>query len=95
MFVAAFHLRCRSLLRGNILVLGSLTTAFFLAHFPHNRATLFLILPTVAAAYGMYETTRCLGRRWSLHHASVLLCLYMDILSLTMILFLLLYPYMQ
>jgi len=95
MFVAAFHIRCRSLLRGNFLVLGSLIIAFVIARFPHNRATLFLILPTVAAGYGMYETTRCLGRRWSMYHASVLLCLYMDILSLTMILFLLLYPYMQ
>ena len=95
MFVAAFHLRCRSLLRGNFLVLGSLVAAFLLAHFPNNRATLFLIIPAVAAAYGMYETTRCLERHWSLFHASVLMCLYMDILSLTMILFLLLYPYMQ
>lgn len=95
MFVAAFHLRAHSLLRGNLLVLGSLFVALVIAHFPHNRPTLFLILPAVVAAYGMYDTLRCLGRRWNLYHAGVMLCVYMDMLSLTMILFLLLYPYMH
>jgi hypothetical protein len=95
MFVAAFHLRARSLLRGNLVVLGSLFLALVIARFPHNRPTLFLIFPAAAAFYGMYDTLRCLGRRWSMYHAGVLLCVYMDILSLTMILFLLLYPYMQ
>ncbi len=95
MFVAALHLRSRSLLRGNFLVLGSLFIALVIARFPHNRATLFLLAPTLAASYGTYDTLRCLRPRWSAYHAGVLLCIYMDILSLTMILFLLLYPYMQ
>jgi len=95
MFVAAFHPRARSLLRGNLLVLGSLFVALTIAHMQDHRPTLFLILPTAAAFYGMYDTLRCLGRRWSMYHAGVMVCVYMDILSLTMILFLLLYPYMQ
>lgn len=95
MFVAAFHPRARSLLRGNLLVLGSLFVALTITHMQHNRPTLLLILPVAAAFYGMYDTLRCLGRRWSMYHAGVMICVYMDILSLTMILFLLLYPYMQ
>jgi hypothetical protein len=95
MSVAALHFRSRSLLRGNFLVLGSLLLALILAHFPHNRRTLYLILPTLAAMYGTYDTLRCLRPRWSMYHAGVMLCIYMDILALTMILFLLLYPYMQ
>lgn len=95
MSVTVFHLRSRSLLRANFLVLGSLVAALIIAQFPHNRATLYLILPTLGALYGTYDTLRCLRLRWSAYHAGVMLCVYMDILSLTMILFLLLYPYMQ
>lgn len=95
MFVPALHIRSRSLLRGNVLVLTSLVVALILGHFPHNRATLLIILPAVVALFGTFETVRCLGLRWSIYHAGVMLCLYMDVLSLTMIFFLLLYPYMQ
>jgi len=90
---AVFHLRSRSLLRGNLLVVGSLIAAFPLANFPHNRATLLLILPVLAALYGTWDTSRCLRQRWSLYHGAVLLLLYMDVMAVAMILFFLLYPY--
>jgi hypothetical protein len=33
-------------------------------------------------------------KRWSFYHGGVLLCLYMDLLAITLILFFLLYPYL-
>ncbi len=51
------------------------------------------MLPTLAALFGTWDTTRCLRARWSLYHGAVLLLLYMDVMALAMILFFLLYPY--
>jgi len=95
MLPAALNLYRKSLLRGSVFVLGSLFAAFRLADFPHNRATLLLILPAVIACVGTWETTRCMQRRWSFYHGGVLLLLYMDIMAIAMILFLLFYPYAQ
>ena len=92
---AFFDLRRKSLVRGSVLVLGSLWAAFRLADYPHNRATLLLILPFLIAAVGTWETVRCMQPRWSFYHGGVLLLLYMDIMTLAMILFLLCYPYAQ
>jgi hypothetical protein len=39
----------------------------------------------------MIETARCLSRKWSLHHAGVLILLYAELMSLAMVLFLWLY----
>jgi hypothetical protein len=36
----------------------------------------------------MVETARCLGRRWSLYHAGVLILLYSELMILAMVLFL-------
>ncbi len=88
-----FHLHQRSLARGNALVLGSLALTFWLSDFPHNRATPFLILPAITVILGTVDTARCMHRRWSLRHGTVLLCLYMDLMAATMVLFSLLYPY--
>jgi hypothetical protein len=93
MYPAIFHLRSRSLLRGTLLVVGSLIISFPLSNFPHNRATPLLIVPALAALFGTWDTTRCLRARWSLYHGAVLLLLYMDVMALAMILFFLLYPY--
>jgi hypothetical protein len=90
---ALFHLRSRSLLRGTLLVVVSLIVAFPLSDFPHNRATLMLILPSLAALFGTWDTSRCLRQHWSLYHGAVLLLLYMDVMAVAMILFFLLYPY--
>ena len=85
--------RIHSLLRGNILVLSSLTVALLLSDFPHNRATPLLVFPTMVAIAGTADTARCMQRRWSFYHAGVILCIYMDLMALCMVLFLLLYPY--
>lgn len=95
MSFAVFHPRSRSLLRGTLVVLLSLAVAFPISDFPHNRATLLLIFPSLAALYGSWDTTRCLRRRWSLYHGAVLLLLCMDVMALALIFFLLLYPYAE
>ena len=33
-------------------------------------------------------------RRWSFYHGGVILCLYMDLMAITLVLFFLLYPYL-
>ncbi len=88
-----FNLRRRSLIRGNALVFTSLMIAVFLSDFPHNRATLLLLLPVSFAIAGTAETLRCLQRRWSFYHAGVMLCVYMDLMAVSIIVFLLVYPY--
>jgi hypothetical protein len=40
----------------------------------------------------MVETARCLGRRWSLCHAGVLILLYSELMILALVLFLWIYP---
>ncbi|MGC2637026.1 MAG: permease [Acidobacteriaceae bacterium] len=93
MYNAVFNIRSRSLVRGTVVVLISLILALRWAGFPNFHPSLLLILPTLAAVYGTWETTRCLRRRWSLYHGGVLLLLYTDVLALALIVFLLLYPY--
>lgn len=81
------------MLRGTILVLGSLVMAFLLSGFPNARPSLLLVIPAALALYGTYDTSRCLRLRWSFYHGGVLLLLYTDVMALAMIFFLLLYPY--
>jgi hypothetical protein len=92
--LAAFlNPRHKSLVRGNLLVLGSLVAAFFLSDFPHNRPTLLLLLPVLFSVAGTADTVRCIRKRWSFYHGGVILCIYMDLMVVTMILVFLLYPY--
>ncbi len=88
-----FNPRFRSVVRGNVLVLVSLAAAFFLSDFPHNRATFLLAIPAVVSIAGTLDTIRCMQRRWSFYHGGVLLCIYMDLMAVSMILFFLFYPY--
>jgi hypothetical protein len=87
--------RSRSLLRGNLLVLGSLLAAFFLSDFPRNRPTLLLAIPALLSLFGTVDTVRCMKPRWSFYHGGVLLCIYMDLMAVSMIIFFFLYPYMH
>ncbi len=64
---AFFDPRRKSLLRGFVLVLGSLFAAFRLGDFPHNRATLLLLIPAVLACFGTWDTIRCMQRNWSFY----------------------------
>lgn len=90
---AVFNIRAPSLLRGTLLVLGSVVLALLCSGFPDERATAWLFLPALGALLGTVETTRCLQRKWSFYHGGVLLLLYADVLALALIVFLLLYPW--
>lgn len=90
-----FRLRRRSLLRGIILSLGALAASMRLAGFPdadHLHASPWQFLPVLAAACGMVETARCMGRKWSLYHAGVLILLYSELMILAMVVFFWVYP---
>ena len=93
MTAAILHLRRRSLARGTLVVLGSVLLTFWLSDFPHNRATPLLLLPTATVILGTIDTARCMRPRWDLYHGGVLLCLYMDLMAATIVLFSLVYPY--
>ncbi len=91
---ALFNPRQRSLIRANVLVLGSFFAAIPLSRFPHLQPSPLLILPALVALAGTADTIRCIRRRWCLYHGGVLFCIYMDLMVLSMIFFLLLYPYL-
>ncbi len=92
-FTALLNPRFRSLLRGSLLVLLSFPVALLLAHFPEDRPNPLLILPAIAALAGSIDHVRCMRSQWSWYHGGVLLCIYADLMVISMILFLLLYPY--
>jgi hypothetical protein len=82
-------------LRGILLSLAALAASMRLAGFPdaaHLHASNWQFLPVLAAVWGMVETGRCLGRKWSLHHAGVLILLYSELMILALAVFLCLYP---
>ena len=85
--------RRKSLVRANLLVFLSLIAAIVLSDFPRNRATLWLIVPTVCILAGTADTVRCIRKRWSFYHAGVIFCIYMDLMADSMVLFFLFYPY--
>ncbi len=95
MSYAVFHLRQRSLLRGTLVVLGSLIAALLMAGWPDDHPSIKLLLPTLTGFAGTWDTIRCLRLRWSFYHGAVVVLIYMDIMALSMILFLFLYPYGQ
>jgi hypothetical protein len=90
---AILNPRLHSLLRASILVLGSLAVAIPLSHYPHIQRAPLLALPVLLALIGTVDTVRCIQRRWSFYHAGVLLCVYMDMMTVTLMLFFLFYPY--
>ena len=83
-----------SLVRGTVLVLLSLLGSFRLSHFPSNHPTGLLVFPLLIAMAGMVDTGRCLQKSWSLYTGGVLLLMYMDLMSIFIILFFFLYPYL-
>lgn len=75
------------------MVLLSLGITLLLSDFPNNRANLFIVFPALAAAAGTIDHLRCMRTKWSWYHGGVVLLIYMDMMAISMILFLLLYPY--
>ena len=92
MIAALFNPRLRSLVRANILVLGSLLAALDLSHFPHLRSTPWLGAPLLVATLGTADTVRCMRKRWDFYHGGVILCIYMDLMVVVLLSFLLLFP---
>jgi hypothetical protein len=89
-----FHPRRRSLVRANLLVLGSFAASFLLSGFPRSRATPLLLIPAVFAMLGMLDTVRCMQSRWGFYHGGVILLVFMDMLVVCLILSFLLLPYL-
>ncbi len=84
--------RQHSLVRANLLVFFSLLLAFRLSDFPHNRGTIWMIVPLLVAFTGTADTLRCMRSRWNWYHGGVILCAYMDLMVVCLILFFLIYP---
>jgi hypothetical protein len=84
--------RQRSLVRANLLVLGSLLVSFWLSDFPHNRLNYWLAIPLLCAIAGTVDTCRNMRTRWSWYHGGVVLCAYMDLMAVLLIAFFLIYP---
>jgi hypothetical protein len=88
------RLRQRSLARGILLSLGALAASMGLAGFPRIdalHASRGQMLCAPVAFWAMFETARCLDRKWSLYHAGVLILLYSELMILAMVLFLWIY----
>jgi len=45
----------------------------------------------MAAVWGMVDTARCIGRKWSLFHAGILILLYSELMILALAVFLCIY----
>lgn len=89
------HIGQRSLVRGIVLSMGAFIASLLLAGFPHIERLHGSPWQTgvlVAGLWGLLETARCLRRKWSLYHAGVVILLVTDLLILTMIAFLAVYP---
>src|ERR1700761_5309948 len=90
---AILNPRVHSLRRAITLVLGSLIVAIPLSHYPRIQRAPWLVIPVLIAIAGTADTIRCIQRRWSFYHAGVILFIYMDLMTLMLMLFLLFYPY--
>ena len=89
------QLRRPSLLRGTLLAIIAFAISLRLGGFPdlsRLHSSRWQILAALMAFWGMIETVRCLGRRWNLYHAGVLILLYTDLMILAMAVVLFLYP---
>jgi hypothetical protein len=90
---AILNPRLHSLLRASTLVLGGLAVAIPISHYPHIQRAPLLVLPLLVALAGTADTVRCIQRRWSFYHAGVMLFVYMDMMTVILLLFFLVYPY--
>ena len=78
-----------------MLALVAFLVSLRLGGFPNINAlhsSHWQIVAALMAFWAMIETARCLGRRWTLYYAGVLLLLYTDLMILAMAVVLFLYP---
>jgi hypothetical protein len=66
-----------------------------LAGFPrienlHGSGWQIALIPVVC--WGMMDTFRCIGKKWSLYHAGVLILLYSELMILAAVVSLWIYP---
>ena len=87
------HLRSKSLLRANLLVLASFAAAFWMSGFPDVHTNPWMVLPLVVALAGSVEAVRCMRRVWNFYHGAVMISLYMHLMVDSVIFFLLAWPY--
>jgi hypothetical protein len=93
--LSILNLRQKSLARGVVMSLCSFAVSLRLAGFPYIQdlhGSRWQIVVLLAASWGMGETARCMGPKWNLYHAGVLLLLYANLMILAMIVFLVAYP---
>lgn len=93
--LAIFSFRQKSLVRGVFLSLGAFACTLLLAGFPYINdlhGSHWQVLTVFVAGWGMGETVRCIGRRWSLYHIGVLILLYSELMILMLAVFLTFYP---
>lgn len=91
---SVFQLRRRSILRAIFLALFALVSAMGFAGFPRVRSlhgSRWQAVAVLVACWALFETMRCLGRRWTLYHAGVVLLLYSELMILAMAMVLWLY----
>lgn len=84
-----FRIRDRSLARGVLLALAAFVASLRFAGFPYIdnlHASRWQIVAVPIACWGMVETARCMGKRWNLYHAGVLILLYTELMILAMVL---------
>ncbi len=89
-----FNWRMRSLASGTALSFAGIPFSSWWAGFAHTHATLFMVFPVLLTLIGIFDTARCMRKRWDFYHAGVLLLLYADVMALSLLTFLFLYPYL-
>lgn len=87
------RLQQKSLARGTVLSLASLWISFRLSGYPDVHICLWLIAPLLATCAALFDSARCLQKRWNFYHGGVLLLLYVDLMVVIMISFLLVAPF--
>ena len=90
-----FRLRQKSLIRGVGICLVAFAASLRVAGFPviedlQRSPWQILMIPVVC--WGMVETFRCLGKKWSLYHAGVLIMLYSELMILAAVVTLWIFP---
>jgi hypothetical protein len=86
-----FNPRHRSLVRSNVLVLGSVCCAWPAYRSPTGLISMLMPLITLIAVLGTADTCRNLGKRWNLRHAGVLLMVYADLMAISLLAFMSVY----